>query len=66
MVKSIVMAALAIFTSSAFAADDKISVTGCPVAGVDAGCIVIKDKDPGKTYDITLSNPAGPSISTRI
>jgi hypothetical protein len=52
MARSIVLAALAMFASSAFAADS-VSVTGCPVAGVEAGCIVIKDKDSGKTYDIT-------------
>jgi hypothetical protein len=52
MVRLSALATLAMFAPSAFAADS-ISVTGCPVAGVETGCIVIKDKDSGKTYDIT-------------
>jgi hypothetical protein len=34
----------------------KVTVTGCPYPGVEAGCLMIKDKD-GTVYNITGANP---------
>jgi len=47
--------AVSVFLISApvFAGGEKISVTGCPVPGIEAGCIVISDSVTGKFYNIT-------------
>ena len=42
-----------VISAPAFAAGEKISVTGCPVTGVEAGCIVITDSATGESYNIT-------------
>ena len=43
-------------TSPAAAEGKKVAITGCPYPGVEAGCLMIKDKD-GTVYNITGANP---------
>lgn len=38
------------------AADDAVAVQGCPIAGVEAGCVMVVAPD-GQTYDITAAAP---------
>jgi hypothetical protein len=35
---------------------EEITVSGCAAAGVEANCIILKDRD--KTYDISAAQPA--------
>ena len=42
---------------SAGAADQTVSVLGCVSRGVESGCLVIKDRQTGRTYQINAANP---------
>lgn len=45
------------------AADDAVAIQGCPVAGVEAGCVMIAAAD-GRLYDITAADPR-PALAGR-
>jgi hypothetical protein len=42
--------------SPATAEGKKVTLTGCPYPGVEAACLMIKDKD-GTVYNISSANP---------
>jgi hypothetical protein len=54
---SLSAALLACALASPVAAEGKkVTITGCPYPGVEAACLMIKDKD-GTVYNITSANP---------
>ncbi len=42
---------------SACAASKTVNILGCVSHGVENGCLVIKDRETGKTYQIDAANP---------
>ncbi len=45
------------------AADDAVAIQGCPVAGIEAGCVMVVAPD-GRTWDITTADPL-PALAGR-
>src|ERR1700724_3696571 len=46
-------------------ANKKITITGCVTRGVEAGCLIVKDKKTNKTYNVFFKDKT-PSLDTAI
>jgi hypothetical protein len=60
-----------LLTSPAFAqqgqpAGQRVKVLGCVSGGVEMGCIIIKDRVTGKTYQINTAKPAPDPARNRV
>src|SRR5262245_34865409 len=56
MVAVVLAAALALPAQAASRAGQRVTITGCPFAGVTASCLMIKGAD-GTIYNITAISP---------
>jgi len=51
--------ALALLLPAAALAQQRVVAQGCPLPGVEAGCLVLRTHD-GKFYDLSMANPRPP------